>query len=142
MHEHPVGGLEDEREGGGFLEREVAGDRMDEIARDRDQLGMRAVHRLAHDVGLAARDDPRIDHDALVGAGDHACAVGAEDARLRHRGEPLADPDVEVVQRGGSQLDQHLAVGGLRIGDVLVAEHLRPAVLVDANGFHRGTILA
>ena len=51
-----------------------------------------------------------VDHDALVGAGDHAGAVGAEDVRLRRRdGQPLPDPDVEVVERRGAELDEHLA---------------------------------
>jgi hypothetical protein len=51
-------------------------------------------------------------------------------------GSPLADPDVEPVQRGGAQLDEHLARAGHRIGRVFVAQHLRPAVLVDADSFH------
>src|SRR5690349_4334211 len=45
-----------------------------------------------------------------------------------------------MVQGGGTQADEHLAGPGLGIGRVLVAEHLRPAVLVDPNRSHRGTI--
>ena len=51
-------------------------------------------------------------------------------------GQPFADPQVEVVERGGTQLDEHFAGPGLRIGRVLVAEYLGPAVLVDANRLH------
>ena len=53
--------------------------------------------------------EPGVDHDALAGVGADARAVGAEDARLRHRREALAHPEVEVVQRRRAQLDQHLA---------------------------------
>ena len=41
-----------------------------------------------------------------------------------------------MVQRGGPELDQHLALAGDRIGRVLVAQHLGPAVLVDPDRLH------
>ena len=141
-HEHPVRGLEHERERCRLLERQVAGDRVEVVARDRDQLGVRPVHRLADDVHLPAGHDPGVDHDALVGARDHAGAVGAEDARLGHGGQALADPDVEVVQRRGAQLDERFALARDGIGDVLVAQDLGAAVLMDPNCLHEGTILA
>src|SRR5581483_4071743 len=134
--EHPVGGLEDERERRRLLEAQSVGDRMHQIARHPDQLRVRAVSRLADDVHAAVVHDARVDDDALVGARDHAGAVGAQDARLRHGGQPLADPDVEVVERGRAQLDEHVAVARLGVGHVLVAQHLRPAVLVDPNSLH------
>jgi len=68
-------------------------------------------------------------------------AVGAENSRLGHGGQPLPHPDVEVVERRGPHPDQDLAGPGLRVGDVLVAQNLRPTVLVNANGLH-GTILS
>ena len=70
---------------------------------------MGAVGVLADDADPLAVLDPGVDHDALARVAADACAVGAEDARLRHRGQPLAHPEVEVVQRGGAELDQHLA---------------------------------
>jgi len=115
---------------------------MDEVARYGDQLGVRAVHRLADDVHLPAAHDSRVDDDALVCAGDHARAVGAEDARLGHRRQTLADPDVEMVEARGVQLDQHVVIAGRRIGDVFVAQHFRAAVLMDPNCLHECTILA
>ena len=53
------------------------------------------------------------------------------------RGQPSPQPDVEVVERGGAQLDEHLAGPGLRVGNLLVAEHLGPALLVDPDRLHR-----
>ena len=47
-----------------------------------------------------------------------------------------------MVERGGAQPDEHLARPGLGVGDVLVAQHLRAAVLVDPNRLHAGTISA
>ena len=62
---------------------------MDRGARHCHELGMRAVAVLAEDVDAALVRKTGVDHDALVGAGDHTRAVGAEDARLRHGGRPL-----------------------------------------------------
>src|SRR5581483_8086346 len=74
--------------------------------------------------------------DALAERLDDARAVGAEDARLAHRGQALADPDVEVVQRGGAQADEHLARPRDGVGRLLEHEHLGAAVLVDPNRTH------
>ncbi len=90
-------------------------------------------------------DDAGVDHDpvadldfrhAVAQGRDHAGAVRTEDPRLRNRRESLPNPDVEMVEAGGSELDERLARTRLGIGDVLVAEDVRPSVLVDANGFH------
>jgi epoxyqueuosine reductase len=45
-----------------------------------------------------------------------------------------------MVERGGAQTDEHLARTGLGIGRFLVAQDLGPAVLVDPNRLHPGTI--
>src|SRR5262249_36609764 len=45
-----------------------------------------------------------------------------------------------MVQRGGTEADEHLAGPRLGVGRVLVTEHLGPAVLVDPNRRHPGTI--
>jgi hypothetical protein len=47
-----------------------------------------------------------------------------------------------MVHRGGAELDQDFAVPRLRVRGVLIAEHLRAAVLVDADRLHRCKILA
>jgi hypothetical protein len=102
---------------------------------DGDQLRVRAVHVLADDGDLAVVLDAGVDqHAAPV---DEPGSVGAEDSRLRHRGQPLPDPDVQAVQRRGPELDEHLARPGLRVGRVFVAQDLGAAVLVDPHGFHR-----
>ena len=42
--------------------------------------------------------EPGVDHDALAGVDADPRAVGAEDPRLRHGRQPLADPEVEMVE--------------------------------------------
>src|SRR5919204_3990829 len=99
---------------------------------------MRAVGVLADDGDRLAVLESRIDHDPLAGVDPDPCAIGAEDPRLRHRRKPLADPEVEVIERGCPELDDDLARPRLRIGRVLVAQDLRATVLVNTYGPHRG----
>ena len=113
---------------------------MDGVARNGDQLGMGPVAVLAEHVDPVGVREPRVDHDALPGPGDHARAVGAEDPRLRHRRRAPAQPDVEMVQRGGPQLDQHLVRARDRVWHLLVVQDLRAALLVDPDRLH-GTSL-
>ena len=151
-HEHPVRGLEDEREGRRVLEAQPLGDGVDVRRRHGDQLGVRAVAVLADHVDpAAARLDAGVEDDPLAGLEaahalakrlDHAGSVRSEDARLRHGRHPLADPDVEMVQCRSAQADEHLARSGLRIGRLLEHEHLGASVLVDPNRAHRGTLSA
>ncbi len=120
--------------------------------RHRDQLGVRAVAVLADHVDHPSVClDARIENDALAGLEaahtlaerlDDAGAVGAENARLRHRGEPFADPDVEMVQCRSAEADEHLARPGLRIRRLLEHQNLGPAVLMDSHRAHRGRLSA
>ena len=89
--------------------------------------------------------EPGVDHDRLARLEaldlrpdrlDDAGSVCAENARLRHRGQSLARPDVEVVQRREAHPDERFARGGLRIGNVLVPQDLGAAVLLDQNRLH------
>src|SRR2546421_592537 len=68
-------------------------------------------------------------------------AVRAEDAGLRHRRHTLADPQVQMVERGGTQLDEHLAVARHRVGCFLVDEHVGTAIGMDTHRAH-GRILS
>ena len=47
--------------------------------------------------------ETRVDDDPLAGVDSDAGPVGAEDARLWYRREPLPDPEIEVVERRGAQ---------------------------------------
>jgi hypothetical protein len=143
--EHPIGGLEDERERRAFLERERVVERVQLADGNRLELAARAVRVLADDRNATVMGDPRVDHDpfadleplgTLAQRGDDAGAVSAEDARLGNRGQPFPDPDVQVVQARGTNRDERLACARLGIGDVLVAENLGASVLVDAHGLH------
>jgi hypothetical protein len=95
---------------------------------------MRAVRVLADDRDLLAVLDAGVDEHAS--AFGEARAVGAEDARLGDGRPSLPDPEVEVVQRGRSQLDEYIAGPRLGIRRFLVSKHLGPAVLVDADCLH------
>ena len=143
--EHAVSGLERERECGALLEREPVVERVELAGRNRLQFAVRSVRVLADDRDATVMRDPRIDDDAFAdlealcpfpeGSNDPG-TVGTEDPRLRNRGEPLPDPDIEMVQPRGPQGDEYLTRRGLGIGDVLVPDDLGPAVFVDANSFH------
>src|SRR5205807_4768866 len=143
--EHPVRRLEDEREGCRLLEAELVGKSVDGRRRQCDQLGVRAVEVLADDADPAVVLESRVDHHPVAGREipglvpdrlHDARAVGAEDPRLRHRRETLADPDVQVVERCRAQTDEYVARARLRVGCVLVPEDFGPAVLVDTHGLH------
>src|SRR5215831_12411964 len=139
-HEHPPGRLEDERERGRLLERERVRNRVDVLLRHRDQLGVRAVPVLADDRDPVAVLEARVDHDALAGVDTNARAVGSEDVRLRHRRQAFANPDVEVIQRRGAEIDQHLPALRHGIRRILVAENLRSSVVVYTDGLHHVTL--
>jgi hypothetical protein len=47
-----------------------------------------------------------------------------------------------VVERRRVEADEHLAVARLRVGSILVAQDLRPAVLMDPYRFQGTIILA
>ena len=85
-------------------------------------------------------DDNAIAHSEGSGASAESCddagSVRTENAWLGHRRHALPNPDVEVVEACGSQRDENLARSGLGIGDVLVAEDIGAAVLVDADRLH------
>ena len=85
-HEHPVGGLEDERERGRLLEREAvreSGGRRCAARRPARRACRRGARRARGSRPSCAR--PGLITTRSSGARDHAGAVGAEDARLRHR---------------------------------------------------------
>src|SRR5205823_13441143 len=73
------------------------------------------VHQVRHH---AVADLPAL--DALADLGDPPDDLDAEDERRldREPGDALADVHIEVVERRGSDVDQHLPRARLRIGDV------------------------
>src|SRR5919201_1006190 len=135
-----MGGLEDERERGRLLERELVRERVDVRLRDGDQLGMSPVHVLADDGDRVAVLEPRVDDDALAAVLADARAVGSQDPRLRHRRKPFPNPEVEMVQRRRAQTDDDLVRPGFGLRGILVAQYLGSAVLVNPDRLHAGTI--
>ena len=55
-------------------------------------------------------------------------------------GQAFADPDVEMVQRGGVQPDEHFSRRRHRIGHLFEDENLGAAVLMDPHRAHRGRL--
>ena len=53
------------------------------------------------------------------------------------RAQPAPLPEIEMVERARAHADEHLARREHRIRRVLVAEDVGPAVLMEADGFHR-----
>ena len=75
-----------------------------------------------------------------AGAHPEDCASGEvpHDVRDRRRRRPGAGKEVPALDANRLDVNSHAAVGTHRIGDVLVAEDVRRAVLVDHGGFHHG----
>ena len=143
--EHPVGGLVDERERRRLLERERVVEREHLRRVDRDQLAVGAVGMLAEHRDRVPVLEAGVEHDAVADGEsvdsrperlDDPGAVRSQDPGLRHGREAHAHPHIEVVERRCCEADENLAVGRLRIGNVLVPEDVRPAVLVDPDRLH------
>jgi hypothetical protein len=95
---------------------------------------------LADDAGTVG--EAGVDHDplallealdAVADFGDDPGAVGAEDARLRDGGEALPEPEVEMVERGRAQANEDFSPPRARVLDLVEAQDLGAAVLVDPN---------
>ena len=91
------------------------------------------VHQERHH---AVADLPAL--DALADLCDPADDLDPEDERRldREARHALADVDVQVVERGRADVDQHLARAGLRIGYILELEAVQPAELVEHDCLH------
>ena len=104
-----------------------------EAAGTRDAEEDLAAEQVRHDAvadrevvdPVADRIDPADDLEALD--------VGEVDGEARR---PLADVDVDVVERARRDVDAHMAGARLRIVDVLDGEHVGPSELADDCGFH------
>ena len=74
--------------------------------------------------------------DVLADFDNFAGGIGAEDVRQIYAGQPLAHPDVEMVQSAGSNADEDLIFARPGIGDVFVGEDFGTTELMNADGFH------
>ena len=162
-HEHAPGRHECEPERARLVEAPAVRDGVEVARGDEDVVGVRAVDVLAEDLeaeahrvltrqaeAAAAAEQAGIDQDRLPDLDplrvrpelrDDARAVGAERPRLRHRRKPAPEPHVEVVERGGAE--PYDGGAALRLGrlDVLEAQDLGAAVLMDSYRSHRGRML-
>jgi hypothetical protein len=50
--------------------------------------------------------------------------VAAEDVRERYFADALANPEIEMIQRAGSNTNQNLILARLRVGDVFILKNL------------------
>ena len=142
-----------------MMEIEVFGHRHRGAGRHRDHLGkaprpLDAHHALGTVVVAAIFGADVERHDARGGdtiarapaadlRADRIDNAGAIDARYERQHRPAilfaagAQAHVEhAVDGRGMDLDADFALARHRVGDVLVAQHLRRAVFVDDNRFH------
>src|SRR5690606_34129980 len=151
--------LVDERRGGRLLERHLVRERVHVHRRDRHVLREAALRVLAQDpvahahrllpelAPLAAAaperrvdDDPRARLEALDARAelrDDAGDVRAADVRHRRLDrQPAPDPQVQMVQRRGTDLDQDLARTRGRAGDIVDPHDLGPAEFTEDRSLH------
>jgi hypothetical protein len=152
--------LENERNGGSFLEGKILGigEAVDFGAADK--LGAATVDHVAEigelwtvvvPAGEASRafaaGDSGSEEDFLAGLGGGDTRVGFFDdprdvaaGNVRKRdgnaGKPAADPQVEVVERAAADADEDFAGAEFGFGCVGVAEDFGTAVVVEEDGFH------
>ena len=143
--EHPVRGLVDERKCRRLLERQRVVEREHLRRVDRDQLAVGAVAMLAEHRDRVPVLEAGVEHDPVADGEtvdpraerlDDPGTVRSQDPGLRHGREAHAHPHIEVVERRGCEADENLAVGRHRIGNVLVPQDVRTAVLVDSDRLH------
>src|SRR5207249_2316565 len=80
--------------------------------------------------------------DARTGLDDRAGAEVSDDVRARWRRRARAGEEIAALDADGLDVQQHAAFGALRVGDVLVAQHVRAAVLEYHRRFHGAIVLA
>ena len=133
-HQHAVRRLEHERERRALFERERFGEWVQLPRWDRLQLAVRPVRVLSDHRDLAVMEDPGVDTTRSPTANPRRRrreqrrlrSVRSQYARLGHGWQAFANPDVQMVETRGPQLDQDLSGTGLRIRDVLVPEDFGP----------------
>ena len=112
----------------------------------RDRPGGQSRHGALRRVrpGRVQGDDAVADRavlDAGTDVGDRARREVPDDVRHGRELRPGAVEQVAALDADRLDVDDHVAVGALGIGDVLVAQNVRTAVLVDHRRFHRGATL-
>ena len=136
-HQVPGRAGEPLRVAAGGAEADVVGVRAERLAAGAAEAALAAGrHQQRHH---AVADLPAL--DALAELGDPADDLEAEDERRldREARGALADVDVEVVERAGRDVDQHLARAGPRVGNVFEPKHVDSAELVEHDRLHAAT---
>src|SRR5205823_1944639 len=93
-----------------------------------EQPLIRAPHAVAGAVVLDAEAD-RLERAGQVTAGDARFGQG-------HVDYPRSDVEVDRVQRGRLDADEHLALARPGRGQIAVTDHLGPAGRIDEGCFH------
>jgi hypothetical protein len=156
--EHVKGGQEDQRHACGLVEAESLGNRDDVCRRYGDQFTVASGDPISEDGKfraqiLAARDTllaviaevHRGEQNALGGeeSGDvfsdfHDLAgdVAAGDVWQLDPREPLADPQVEMVQGASLDANEDLVLARFRIWNFFVVQNFGTTKFVNDGGFH------
>src|ERR1043166_3005219 len=120
-----------EHDGGRLLRRYSLRNAHAFVGGHEGELGVGALH--VH--GYHAVADPK-PGDARTDLPHAAGRLAAGDVRTLDGIQTLAVIHVDEVHADRLDVNAHLARAGRRDADVLVAKHLRPAVVVDAYGEH------
>jgi hypothetical protein len=159
-HEHVPGGLEDERDRGGFFKRQILRVRQAIYFRYADELGASSVNHVAQVGELAAAivearqtrrafsaGDAGREYNFLASANrgdlgadlrDFPGDVAARNVRKRYQNirKALANPEIEVVQRAGSNAHQDFVGADDGISYFNIFQDFRAAVLLKLDGLH------
>jgi len=154
------GGLKDERDGGGFFEREIFGIRQAVNFGDADEFGAAAVDHVAEVGGLAASvveagnascafaaADQGSEHyfltyvnggDFRANPGDFSCDVAAGNVGKRdgNAGEAAAHPEIEMIEGTGSHADENFAGVRFGFGDIGVSQNFGSPMLAEKDDLH------
>jgi hypothetical protein len=160
VDEHVPGGLEDERDGGGFFEREIFGigqaidfgranefgaATVEHVAEVRSVAA--AVVQASHASWAFAATNERCEHNFLTYAngGDFRAdlcdfsgdvAAGNVGKRDGHVGQSAADPQIKMIQRASAHAGENFVRAGLGFGDIGVLENFGSPMLAEEDGLH------
>ncbi|SPA38403.1 hypothetical protein CBM2623_U20027 [Cupriavidus taiwanensis] len=135
LHHGEVGGLIDQAHGGRVFERHGIRDTEARIGRHADELGERAVFQLRH-YAVAWLDVGDIGPDRAYHPG--GILARCERALRQDLIFALHHQHVGIIDRGGADFDQHVAVTNLRVRKVADGDGIRCIEFLNDDGFHLG----
>jgi hypothetical protein len=157
--------LEDEWYGRGFFEREIFGVREAVSFGGADKFGAASIDHVSEigelaaavveagkTCGAFAAADSRSENDFVAdlhagdfrsNLGDFASDIATRDVRQgnRHVGKAATNPEVEMVQRTGSDANEYVSAAECGLGGLGILQHFGSPVLLKDDRFHLGFVL-